>query len=447
MLRINQQKNAAAARSYFTTPSRGEYYAGACQELPGTWGGKSAALLNLVGEVAQADFDALCNNRTPDGGRLTARNRAGRTVGYDFNWHCPKSLSVLFGLTGDPAILDAFRSALATTLEEMERAMQTRIRKAGAMADRTTGNALWSQHIHLTARPVDGVPCPHLHAHAFLFNATFDGEERQWKASKIADIYRDAPYYQAVFHAHLARAVASHGFPVERTATGWEIAGLRDLLPKFSLRTAEIERIAAERGITDPAIKDGIGAATRKGKQRDLTMPELRRLWMARLNDDDRWTLANVAPAASAARPGNPSPAVSLDQAVATAIEQGFTKGHSLVPEKRLVALALSEAAGSITAGEVLRRLPAHGIVFRDYDGRRFCARRDPRSQPTAAELCRLAGIPSTRDGLDPADLPPGLAERQRSGYFLAHHRRRMIHDAEEYEAFPPPAPRASHGR
>ena len=441
MLRINQQKNAAAARSYFTTPSRGEYYAGACQELPGTWGGKSAALLNLVGEVAQADFDALCNARTPDGGRLTARNRAGRTVGYDFNWHCPKSLSVLFGLTGDPAILDAFRSALATTLEEMERAMQTRVRKAGAMADRTTGNALWSQHIHLTARPVDGVPCPHLHSHTFLFNSTFDSVEEQWKASKIADIYRDAPYYQAIFHAHLARAVAAAGYAVEKTATGWDIAGLADLLPKFSLRTAEIERLAADRGITDPAIKDGLGAATRKGKQRDLTMPELRRLWLARLDDGERHALA-----ASAAKGGIPSPAVSLDQAVNTAIEQGFTKGHALVPEKRLIALALEQAVGSITAQEVRQRLAAHGIVFRDYDGRRFCAQRDPRSQPTAAEVRRLAGIPPTRADLDPAELPPSLAERQRSGYFLAHHRRRMIQDAEEHDTSPP-APQASHGR
>ena len=387
VLRINQQKNSAAARSYFT--ARAEYYAGASQELPGTWGGKAAAMLGLGGEVAKPAFDALCQNQHPDTGeRLTARNRPGRTVGYDFNFHCPKSLSVLFGLTGDAAILDAFRLALAETLAEMEQAMQTRVRKAGQMADRVTGNALWSQHIHLTARPIDGVPCPHLHAHAFLFNATFDHEERQWKASKIADIYRDAPYYQAVFHAHLAQTIASKDYPVEKTATGWEIAGLSGLLPKFSLRTAEIERIALQRGITDPAIKDGLGAATRKGKQHDLTMPELRRLWLERLTDDDRSTLAALAARCGPARcgpqgPGNP-PQIP-DLAIARAIRQSFAKGHALVPEKRLVALALSEAVGSITAREVRRRLPGFDIVFRDYDGKRFCAKRDPKEIDDAA--------------------------------------------------------------
>src|SRR5882724_3186637 len=100
MLRINQQKDAKAARSYYT--SKAEYYLGASQELPGTWGGKAAERLGLVGEVSKLAFDALCENRNPATGcKLTARNRDGRTVGYDFNFHCPKSLSVLFCLTGD----------------------------------------------------------------------------------------------------------------------------------------------------------------------------------------------------------------------------------------------------------------------------------------------------------------------------------------------------------
>ena len=370
MLRINQQTNAKAARSYYT--SKAEYYRGGQQELPGSWGGKAAGMLGLAGEVSKSAFDALCLNQHPETGqRLTARNRGGRTVGYDFNFHCPKSLSVLLGLTGDASILAAFRSALALTLAEMEQAMQTRVRKAGQMTDRVTANMLWSQHIHLTARPVDGVPCPHLHAHALVFNATWDGQEQQWKASKVAEIYRDAPYYQAVFHGHLAKALADLGYRLEKTATTWEIAGLASLLPKFSLRTAEIERLAAERGITDPAVKDGIGAETRQRKRKDLGMGELRRLWLDRLDDADRRALA-----ASAARPGNPG--VIADLAIDKAIRQSFRNGHALVPEKRLVALALSEGVGFLTAREIRRRLPGFNIVFRDYDGKRFCARRDP---------------------------------------------------------------------
>ena len=348
MLRINQQKSSATARSYFT--SKAEYYLGGSQELPGTWGGLAAERLGLAGEVAKADFDALCLNRNPSGGKLTARDRKGRTVGYDFNFHVPKSLSLLYALAGDETILAAFREALALTLAEMEAAMLARVRKAGRMDNRTTGNAVWSQHIHLTARPVGGLPDPHLHAHVFWFNATFDAVEGQWKAAMVQDIYRDAPYYQAVFHGHLAKALADQGYAIEKTAACWEIAGLASLLPKFSLRTAEIEQLALERGITDPAIKDGLGAATRKGKQKDLTMGELRRCWLARLDDADRRALAS-----SRERPGNPG----------------------VVPEKKLVAAALAEGVGFLTAREIRRRLPGYHIVFRDYDGKRFCARRD----------------------------------------------------------------------
>jgi conjugative relaxase-like TrwC/TraI family protein len=376
MLRINQQKDANAARSYYT--SKAEYYRGGQQEqeLPGTWGGAAAERLGLDGEVAKAAFDALCDNRNPaTGGKLTARDRKGRTVGYDFNFHVPKSLSLLYALAGDENILAAFRQALSLTLAEMEQAMQTRVRKAGQMGDRVTGNAVWRQHIHLTARPVAGLPDPHLHAHAFLFNATFDDVERQWKASKIADIYRDAPYYQAVFHAHLAKALADQGYPLEKTPTGWEIAGLASLLPKFSLRTAEIDQLAAERGISDPAVKDSLGAETRQRKQHDASMGELRRLWLARLDDGDRHALAALA-----TKQGGSSIGVTADQAITLAIRHSFAKGHGLVPEKRLVAAALTAGIGTVTAEVIRQRLAAHGIVFRDYDGQRFCAKFDPKA-------------------------------------------------------------------
>ena len=46
--------------------------------------------------------------------------------------------------------------------------------------------------------------------------------------------------------------------------------------------------------------------------------------------------------------------------------------------KSKLVALALAEGVGFLTAREIRRRLPGFNIVFRDYDGKRFCARRDP---------------------------------------------------------------------
>ena len=372
MLRIQQQTDAKAAGSYYN--SRAEYYLGDGQELPSSWGGLAAERLGLFGHVQKADFDALCENRNPETGeRLTARNRAGRTVGYDFNFHPPKSLSVLYALTGRAELLDAFRSALALTMQEMEQAMQTRVRKAGAMDDRVTGNMLFSEHIHLTARPVNGVPDPHMHAHLFCFNATFDHVEAQWKASKIADIYRDAPYYQAVFHAHLAKTLAGLGYEIERKGKSWEIAGLDALLPKFSHRSAEIEQLAVARGITDPAAKDGLGAETRQRKRHDAGMSELRRSWFARLDEDDRAALAAVAAKQRPVETGF-FPDRLAERAITRAVLDAFAGKTALVPERRLIASALAASFGVLTAAEVRRRLPLHGVATRSYEGQALCS-------------------------------------------------------------------------
>src|SRR6185312_12323665 len=65
------------------------------------------------------------------------------------------------------------------------------------------------------------LPDPHLHAHCFVFNTTWDKMERAWKAGQFRDINRDMPYFEAVFHSRLSYRLAELGLPIERTKTGW----------------------------------------------------------------------------------------------------------------------------------------------------------------------------------------------------------------------------------
>lgn len=372
MLRMIQNSDARQARRYFR--SKAEYYAGGKQELPGLWAGAGAARLGLSGDVEQQAFNALCHNRDPDTGeRLTLRDRKGRTVGYDINFHCPKSVSLLYGLTGDPALLDAFRFSLQETMQEIEAEAKTRVRKSGRCQDRVTGNLIFSEHVHLTSRPVDGLPDPHLHAHCFVFNVTWDDGERAWKAVQFRDIKRNMPYFQAAFHARLAQRLAELDYPIERTAAGWEIAGLPpSLLRAFSRRTDGIERLAAEQGIVDATLKDALGAATRERKRHDASMAELRQAWLARLTEGDRNALA-----VAVAKKGEASPALSSDQATAAAIRQCFERDYAAsVPEKRLVAAALAYGIGSVTPESVRNRLPLHSIITRTIAGEPVCSRR-----------------------------------------------------------------------
>lgn len=198
--------HAARAKSYYSTA---DYYSEG-QELTGRWRGEAARRLGLSGEVNKADWDALCDNRHPvSGSQLTPRLRSDRTVGYDFNFHVPKSVSLLYAMTRDERLLDAFREAVDGTMHDIEAEMRTRVRKGGKNEDRVTGNLAWGEFIHLTSRPVDGVPDPHLHAHCFAFNTTFDTKEDGWKAGQFRELKRDAPYFEAVFHSCLAHRLAA----------------------------------------------------------------------------------------------------------------------------------------------------------------------------------------------------------------------------------------------
>ena len=239
MLRMTQQSSPDAAKRYY---SAADYYAEG-QELVGEWGGRGAARLGLAGTVDKAAFDRLCDNRRPDTGRrLTPRTKDGRTVGYDFTFDGPKSVSVLYALTGDAGILDAFRAAVTATMTEIEADVRTRVRAGRRDADRPAGELAWAEFLHFTARPVDGVPDPQLHAHCFAFNATFDAAEGRWKAAQFRDVMRDMPYYQAAFHARLAAGLADRGYGIARDGDGWEVAGVPAAVrEKFSRRDAQIE--------------------------------------------------------------------------------------------------------------------------------------------------------------------------------------------------------------
>ena len=64
----------------------------------------------LEGTVDKFSFERLCDNLDPRTGEpLTVRTRTERTVGYDFTFSVPKSVSLLYAMSGDQDILGAFR--------------------------------------------------------------------------------------------------------------------------------------------------------------------------------------------------------------------------------------------------------------------------------------------------------------------------------------------------
>lgn len=96
-------RHSGQAKSYYTQAlaredgvSREAYYSES-QEAVGSWGGKGAFRVGLSGPVEQRQFELLCDNIHPNsqtGESLTPRTKTTRRVGYDMNFHCPKSVSL-----------------------------------------------------------------------------------------------------------------------------------------------------------------------------------------------------------------------------------------------------------------------------------------------------------------------------------------------------------------
>jgi conjugative relaxase-like TrwC/TraI family protein len=365
MLRISEQSSARAAKRCYAPA---DYY-GAGLGIVGSWGGKGAVRLGLDGIVDTRGFRRLCDNLNPGIGRaVTVRTRSKRTVGYSFRFSVPKSVSLLYAFSGDQAILRAFRGAVHETIREIEAEMITRVRQGLQNTERPTGNMVWAEFIHLTSWPVDGIWDPQLQAYLFVFNMTWDEQEGRWKAGRFRDIKRDAPYFQAAFRVRLANELQELGFGVERDQDDFEIAGIPpDVLERFSRRTALIERLAQERGITDPVWKRELGPRTKESRGKVCGLDALRKEWKARLTRPERQLLASVyhRETPCARQVNREAPAVDH------AIEHCFMH-EAVVPERKLVTEALKRGIGAVTVENVTREVGSRPLIWSDVAGRKM---------------------------------------------------------------------------
>lgn len=403
MLRIIASTSAGDAKAYYTTGFSREDYYSQDQEIVGKWGGKGAASLGLGGQVGREAFTALCDNLHPTTlEQLTPRTKANRTVGYDLNFHVPKSVSLVHAFSGDDRIVDVFREAVNETMRELEAKVATRVRRDGVRdQERVTGNLVWAEFIHFTARPVEGQPDPHLHAHVFTFNVTWDDVERRWKAAKFRPIVEQAPYFQAAFHSRLAEKLQGLGYQIERRGMAFEIVGVpASLIAEFSQRTRRIKQVEEELGITDPRQKDRLGAMTREAKAKELRRDELAALWQARVSREDRKALKELIQQARQRQAGRTDPLPAAPPVApqqtgipkagqpTTASPAGFTSAEELamkyallhsfekqsaIPDHALAAAMLRFSVGQVgveRANEVVRSYP--GLIRREVDGRRM---------------------------------------------------------------------------
>lgn len=351
--------SAGHAKSYYTEAlTKADYYIDG-QELNGTFQGRLSKRLGIRGAVTREAFFALCENRHPATGQpLTPRTKKERKIGYDINFHVPKSVSVLHALAKDNHILDAFRTCVAATMQDMEAHARVRVRKGGVYEDRKTGELLWADFIHQTARPVEGfAPDPHLHAHCFVFNMTWDETEKRQKAGKFREINKEIPYFKTMFHKRLADKLVELGYRVSPTEKSFEVEGIpKEVIAMFSKRTDEIGRMAKEKGITDAKELSELGARTRAKKQSGLSMAELKAEWRSQIIQSGQGRTAVDNPPVRYL-PGKDKtlhqPGLTAQDCINYSLAHHFERA-SVVPFNKLAATAIHHSIGAGVSAEAI---------------------------------------------------------------------------------------------
>ena len=359
ILRTHWQYSAKGAIDYL---GKADYYATSTGELLGT----GFEHLDISNMLPRDVLHCLCHNLDPaTGNLLRPRAKEGDRVGMDFTFNAPKSVTLARelggeGNEGDPRVEAAHREAVAYAMKFIEADMKTRVRIGGANADRATGNLCAYRVTHRDTRinPDDKMPDPHLHDHCFVLNITYDKVEKRFKAAQIADIKRDAPYYEAVYMNRLAGNVRSLGYGIRREGRAFEINGIdRPLIERFSRRTKQIEALAAKLKIQKAESKAKLGATSRMGKTQE-TAEDLNSYYVGRLTDKQREQLAGLI--------GQPGYRTNDKDAAGYAIEHLFEK-HSVIEkqaEKKLLIEALRFGFGSVDDGELRQQLRKQGVLY-----------------------------------------------------------------------------------
>jgi conjugative relaxase-like TrwC/TraI family protein len=343
-------KNLADAESYFDEHlAQNDYYA-AGEIRPGEWIGAGAERLGLNNAVTREQFHALCENRNPETGeRLTQRQQKENTrrVFFDFTCAPPKSVSVLAVTLDDQRLVEAHEESARIAFRELETFAATRVRKQGNQRDRTTGNLVAAAFVHNSSRELD----PQLHTHFTVFNATFDENERCWKALQAGGMYDAIRYGTAVYRNELAKRVQQIGYRIQPAKHGFEIEDVNpEILNRFSKRAQQRDQAvqAMEQKLGRKLSNDEISHAvhqSRAKKLKSISTAEVRERQLAQLQPDELQALQKLM--ASVHRSGLTRITGLEKQALNYAVAHIFER-KSVVPEHELLNTALSQRLGEV---------------------------------------------------------------------------------------------------
>lgn len=362
MLTVRSQKSLRHAKEYFREHlAQGDYHSQR-QAIAGQWHGKGVERLGLSGQpvVAEAQFVRLCDNLHPiTGAKLTVRSRKDRRVFYDFVVSAPKSISILAVTMGDLRLVAAHDAACLEVFAELEKAAGARVRKGGQRSMRSTKETVAASFRHNCSRALD----PQLHTHFVVFNATWDGSEKRWKALEPEQMFAQATYLTEVYRNALAASVRRIGYTTRPARHGFEIEGVsEEILQRFSKRSGIIREAEAklEARLGHPLSKNSRAAlahSTRARKPLDLGASQLVALHQSQVSAVELDRLRKLVPETTVPISKASSLTPELARTALAAARDHVFERLSVAPEHELLRHALAFSRGSSTLEELRKAM------------------------------------------------------------------------------------------
>ena len=363
--KVLTRQDVGRAASYYEDGAD-DYYAG--EGEASAWQGKGAEALGLEGAVDSHRFRELLAGRVTAGdptSRSATRRDSQSRIGIDLTFSAPKSVSLQALIGGDERIIEAHDRAVARAIAAAEERAQTRKKVKGESRVEDTRNIIVAKFRHETSREQD----PQLHTHALVLNLT-RRSDGAWRALRNDEIVKATKYLGAVYRAELAAELQDLGYGLRHGREGtFELAHMeRAQVVAFSRRTAQIERMMAQKGLTPenatPEQKQHVKLTTRPRKG-SVDRQALFAEWQARAREL-RMDLTRPAPLDSHPRRGTASE--RFDPGAAHSAAEGarrsvrfaiahLTERQAIIEERELLDVALKHAVGRATLSEVRREI------------------------------------------------------------------------------------------
>ena len=211
--------------------------------------------------------------------------------------------------------------------------------------------------MHTTSRALD----PQLHTHFVLFNATWDGKEKRWKALQTGDMFGAINYATEVYRNELAKRLHQIGYGTRKARNAFEIEGVdQSLIERFSKRSQQrdmaVKKQEAKLGrkLTKQEVSH-IVHQSRPKKLKGASEHEVRASHLGELGFFERRSLRKVVASAD----GRP---MEFEQRVGseTALEHGIAhvfERNSVVPQHKILEAALVKGRGQLDLKQLKEEL------------------------------------------------------------------------------------------